>query len=1104
MISEETIQAVRDLPIEDVIGQYTKLKKNGPRLMGECPFHSERTPSFSVSPEKGLYYCFSCQRGGNGIAFIREKENLSFIDAVKFLAERHNITIKYTKSEKSAEEIEAAKARESLFVATEAVHKFFVEQFRSDTSDEAKAAREYAYSRWPQKFCNTTQIGYAPKNAKVFSEYCKAHCISTDILMTLGLMVQGQYGPYPLFRDRIVIPIKNRTGRVIAFTARALDNEVKPKYINNPNSQIFNKGMSLFGIDKSAKCSGAPFFYIVEGAPDVLRLQSLGINNVVATLGTAWSDTQFEMLKKVTPSVCFIPDSDPAPEDKSSPFGPGFNSVMKNGAEAMRQGFDVTVRELPFAIGDDGKPAKNDADSHIREPEDITALPEKPFVVWLTEKKFKLLNSQAEKRQFIAEIAELMLHISDSAILDDCYEQLSEIHGKPKLWREAVSTAKGAAKQKATSIADTASTKDDRQREVDLLSRYNLFIRNNCYYSNNDDNEPLRLSNFILEPLYHIMDESNGTRIFRIVNTFGHSANIEFRESELCSVSTFQQRVGSLGNFIWRVKIDKLNNVKEYIYAKTDSAERIRKLGWDPANEFYSFGNGIFSGGEFYAVDELGIVKPQKGRAFYIPALSKMYIHNPELYQYERLMVHENRSSMRLYDYANSLCQAYGDNARIAVCYVLATLFRDIIYRRTSHFPILNLFGEKGTGKTTLALCLQSLFMRLIDPPNLGTATIPAMNDRASQSVNSLAVFDEYKNDLDPRKIAYLKGLWGGSGQMKKNAAADGMAAQTVITNGIALCGQDKPTQDMALFTRLLYLSFTKTSFTPTERQRFDDFYTQCKMGLTHLTLQILSHRKLFEKNFASAYTLTKSELGAKMADEEVHDRIFGNWIIPLATFRVLETVLDLPFSYSELFDTAIECLRHQNEFSKDSSEVAGFWSTIQGYQTAGRCIDKAHFRIKYVNRFQPIGLTEAMEFAESRPILYLNGPAIENLVGGRGANVTANRSNWSTTLSYLKAHKSYLGLKQDRFMVLTPQGSPDFTFEMENGVQVRKNKCTRPKALCFDYLALKEAYGLDLETAVLSDAEELGEDYQETHPAPVPDNPTRPQPRLFEEDTPF
>lgn len=171
------------------------------------------------------------------------------------------------------------------------------------------------------------------------------------------------------------------------------------------------------------------------------------------------------------------------------------------------------------------------------------------------------------------------------------------------------------------------------------------------------------------------------------------------------------------------------------------------------------------------------------------------------------------------------------------------------------------------------------------------------MNDRVSQAVNTFVVLDEYKNDLDIRKIAYLKGLWGGGGQTKKNTGTDGMAAQTIVSTGVVLCGQDKPTQDMALYTRVLFLAFSKTSFSQKEKSRYEDLVALCNLGLTHLTIEILNHRELFEKNFSDTYSIVKRELAAKMEDETIHDRIFGNWVIPLATFRTLETVLDVPLT---------------------------------------------------------------------------------------------------------------------------------------------------------------------------------------------------------------
>lgn len=1086
MISEKTIRQVRDLSIERVLKPYVKLTKQGSSLVGLCPFHSERTPSFSVSPQKNLYHCFGCCRGGDGIGFVMEKENIPFIEAVEKIAKDNGVEVERTDKELSDEELTTYRHKETLLAVNEVAYRYFVDFFRTDMSDEARTARDYAFVRWSEDFCQTYGIGYAPKNGKAFIEYCKAKGLTTEDLMETGLVRKSDDDKiYTFFRERVIIPIRNRWGRVIGFTGRYIGSNLKAhKYLNSPNSIIYSKGSTIFGIDRASRQKSSNII-IVEGAPDVLRLQSIGLENAVATLGTSWNDAQFDKLKRFTNSICFIPDSDMA---EGKLFGPGFEAVMRNGAAAMKKGFEVTVRELPFSeepmtekeleelypdydtIPENIpriKPGKNDPDSFIKTKEDYTALPEKYFVVWLAEKRFFEADSLVMQRNVVSEIADLLLYVNDHLILEQCIEQLSKLHGRTKFWRDAISQARGESRRNK----ETTSPLDARQREVEDLRQSGLFVRDNCYYTiGSEDEDPVMVSNFIMTPMFHIGDDNNGTRIFILKNEAGDKRLLEIKESEMCSLNAFQQKVGTLGNFIWLAKIDKLNRVKRYLYARTDTAERVRKLGWDSSNDFFAFGNGILVDGVFLPVDDMGIVKGSNGKAFYIPATSKMYRNNPEIYQFERLMVHENRTGVSMRVFSEKLLSVFGENARIALCYLFATVFRDVIFRRTRHFPILNLFGEKGTGKTTLAASLQSFFIHGIDPPNLGVTSVPAMNDRVSQAVNTLVVFDEYKNDLDIRKIAYLKGLWGGGGQTKKNTNTDGMASQTIVSTGIALCGQDKPTQDMALYTRVLFLAFTKTSFNQSERQRYEDLVTLCNMGLTHLTVELLSHRSLFEKNFTEAYAMSKRELASILNDVTVHERIFGNWVIPLATYRSLETVLDLPFSYADLFDTAVKGVLNQNELAQESSEVGDFWNMLQGYQTTGKCVEGVHYNIRYLRRFRPLSSNEDIEFIESRPVLYLNAAAISPLFSGRGNNVTSSRSYWSTIISYLKSHNSFLGLKQDRFSILLPNGEIDYSVETVNGQQVKKKKVNRPKALCFDYLILKDAFGIDLETEVMPD----------------------------------
>ena len=177
--------------------------------MGLCPFHSERTASFSVTAHKNLFHCFSCNRGGDAITFIMEKENLSFGEAIKFIAKNHNILIEYIDEEQTDEQRAETRHKESLFVILDCVQKYFLENLRTNMGNESRMARDYTYGRWTEEFCSTAGIGYAPKDGHDFIDYCRNKSLNEKALFELGLFKRGEDGSvYAMFRHRIMIPIR--------------------------------------------------------------------------------------------------------------------------------------------------------------------------------------------------------------------------------------------------------------------------------------------------------------------------------------------------------------------------------------------------------------------------------------------------------------------------------------------------------------------------------------------------------------------------------------------------------------------------------------------------------------------------------------------------------------------------------------------------------------------------------------------------------------------------------------------------------------------------------------------------------------------------------
>lgn len=482
MIGERTVQRVKELSVVDVLCKYVQLKRQGANYVCCCPFHGEKTPSLNVSPNKNLWHCFGCDRGGDAIAFVMEHQNVDFQTAVEEIAKANGVPIEYVVSERSEEQIAEAKLRESLLIAIEQVQEYFVNSLSACTDGQS-----YAFNRWGEDFCHKVGIGFAPKSSAAFLDWCKNKALNPDLLLELGLVKKSEKDGslYAFFRNRVTIPIRNRSRKIIGFTARDITGAEKAKYINSTTSKIFAKGEVLFGIDEAANAARKEEFVIgVEGAPDVLRLQSVGLENAVATLGTAWTDKHFDELGKVTKSICFIPDSDVPHEGQD--FGAGINAVIRNGEMAMRHGFSVTVRELPFGEDDEGgEVVKNDADSYISCKDDFTNLEEKHFVVWLAEKRFPLVKTQVARRKLVTELTSLLACIDDKMIIADCIEQLAKIDGKQRQWRDLLKSVKEENRRKNTfslSTSSSLSPKTAKEREAELLSNSGFSFVTTCIF----------------------------------------------------------------------------------------------------------------------------------------------------------------------------------------------------------------------------------------------------------------------------------------------------------------------------------------------------------------------------------------------------------------------------------------------------------------------------------------------------------------------------------------------------------------------------------------------------------------------------------------------
>lgn len=332
MFSEEIIQKIKEEnDIVDIVSEVVTLKKTGKNYLGRCPFHNEKTPSFTVSSEKQIYKCFGCGEAGNVISFVMKTRNMAFPEAVKLLGEKVGIVVDDADSPgKSSATNEKFKRMYDINI--QAARYFYTNLKRF------KAPYEYLKGRGiTDETIKKFGIGFSLDNWQGIRSYLKQRGFSEDEILELGLTTKNEKGNiYDRFRNRIIFPVFNVSGRVIGFGGRVLDDS-KPKYLNSPETPIFHKGTNLYGLNLAIKNNPARTVIMVEGYMDVISLSQQGVTNVVATLGTALTEGQCKLLKRYIDTVIVSFDSDVA----------GQNATIRGLEILQKSGFDLKILQIP-------------------------------------------------------------------------------------------------------------------------------------------------------------------------------------------------------------------------------------------------------------------------------------------------------------------------------------------------------------------------------------------------------------------------------------------------------------------------------------------------------------------------------------------------------------------------------------------------------------------------------------------------------------------------------------------------------------------------------------------------------------------------------------
>ncbi|RZM29198.1 MAG: DNA primase [Pedobacter sp.] len=339
MINSDTINKIMDtVRIEEVVGDFVSLKKRGSSLIGNCPFHNEKTPSFNVSVAKGIYKCFGCGKGGDAVHFIMDHEKYSYPEALKFLANKYNIEVEETVQ--SPQNIELQNARESLYIVSQYAAGFFAEQMWTNSEGRAIGLGYFKERGFREDIIKKFELGYSPDSwdALIVSAGAAGH--KEEYLEQTGLAIKNDKGKlYDRFRGRVMFPIHNFTGRVIGFGGRTLKTDKNvPKYVNSPESDIYHKSNVLYGLFHAKKAiRETDNCYLVEGYADVLSMHQAGVENVVASSGTSLTTEQIRLIGRFSQNVTMLYDGDAA----------GIKASLRGLDMILEEGLNVKVVNFP-------------------------------------------------------------------------------------------------------------------------------------------------------------------------------------------------------------------------------------------------------------------------------------------------------------------------------------------------------------------------------------------------------------------------------------------------------------------------------------------------------------------------------------------------------------------------------------------------------------------------------------------------------------------------------------------------------------------------------------------------------------------------------------
>ena len=944
MIKSSVIDKLYEADLCQAIGRvYTdasyKIRNNG-TAEGCSPFKNERTPSFKVSNVKNIWKDFGSGKGGTSIIdFIQEYKGVDFLEAVKIACETLNVPIEYEKE--TDEQKEKRTQKQSLTQILKKTAEIYRQNFVSLPPESE--AKKYMLSRnFTDEIVDNFGIGYAL--AGLYEAFKEQAIVSDgEALGLLRKNAQGNY--YDFFKGRIIFPICDKYGHCVGFGGRILTNDKKqPKYINSPESTIFNKSELLYGFHLARNTiANTGEVYLVEGYTDVMRMHQIGFTNTIATLGTALTPQHLAQLKKLCRKVIIFRDSDSAGRSAAER---DLQLILQAGLFAELVVFPSEDKEDPDSIGQRPnaveliKYSRNDAILHLIGEAYRTAL--NRYIAQHGQSKKALLLPEDKKN--LTELAKKLVGcIPDDTTREAYAEQLKELfkikvasqqkkEEKPKNINNSPRVQRGEGSGIDGSLDNYLfpDEVEDPYLYKNEIIEYGLFQHHNRIYTSAGKEGKeyfMSISNFSIEIVQHMQDEKFPMKLIRICNIYGSEKIFDILSDKINSLPSFKNVVTSFGNYYFSGTPSQHERLLRYLFDRMGTGRKISILGWQTEG-FWAWNNKIVVPlGEDIVLDKTGLFNYQK-TCYYIPSANANYENNAFMYGAQKRFK-STATSLDPPEYFRQMYKVHRSHAITAILFGIGAFYQDIIVSGTGFYPLLFLYGPASTGKDNLCEAVQSLMGIPQTAIQLegGASTIKAQIREFSQFSNGISQLSEYKRG-NPQIDGVLKGLWDRRGYKRGTIESPVATEEVPILSATILTGNDCPDAE-ALITRLLWEEMKQQEFDDEAKIQYNLLKDMCKKGISGMADFFIHKRDFFADKFLETYREAKRNFTKGEVFKNVPSRITDNLSVLRAVFSIFKNDWIFPFTEEEMlahFEIMVDSQRKKIE---TDSAANRFWDCI-------------------------------------------------------------------------------------------------------------------------------------------------------------------------------